>query len=150
MNNIITIEPLKGCGEISFGQAMDDAVKIIGAPTYYEELVDIEDIGNRTIFCQYEDLNLNIYFEGITKSVVACFDTDNEDALLYGEKVFDLNRSQVIDLMKKNGYSDIEQEMEEDEFRISFNDCLVDFYFIDEELQAVNWSVLVDEQGNII
>ncbi len=87
-----TIEPLKGYGEIPFGMTLDEATKILGMPDFYEELSDMEETGNRSIYYEYEELETNIYFEGVTKSVVACFETENMEATLYGEPVFDLTK----------------------------------------------------------
>ena len=95
-----TIVPLKGYGEIPFGMTLDDAVKLLNMPDFYEELNDMEETGNRSIFYEYDDIQTNIYFEGITKSVVACFETENENATLYGKKVFDLKKDEVIQLIK--------------------------------------------------
>ena len=145
-----TIQPLKGYGEIPFGMTLDEAVKILGMPDFYEELSDMEETGNRSIFYEYEEIQTNIYFEGITKSVVACFETENEEAMLYGEKVFELDKEGIIDLMKEHGFKELEEENEDDELRISFEDALIDFFFEDEMLMAVSWGVLVDEQGEII
>ena len=149
MENFV-IEPLKGFGEIPFGMASDDAVKKLGNPNFYEELSDMEETGNRSIFYEYDDLDTNIYFEGITKSVAACFETENKDAVLYGTKVFDLNRKQVMELMRENGFSELEEEEEDGEHRISFEDALIDFFFDGDSMTAVSWGVLVDDQGNII
>ena len=144
------IEPLKGFGDIPFGMAMDDAVKKLGSPNFYEELSDMEETGNRSIFYEYDDLDTNIYFEGITKSVVACFETENEEAVLYGTKVFELSRAEVVVLMQDNGFKELEEEDEDGEHRVSFNDAMVDFYFDGDKMIAVSWGVLVDDQGNII
>ena len=144
------IEPLKGFGDIPFGMAMDDAVKKLGSPNFYEELSDMEETGNRSIFYEYDDLDTNIYFEGITKSVVACFETENEEAVLYGTKVFELSRAEVVVLMQDNGFKELEEEDEDGEHRVSFNDAMVDFFFDGDKMIAVSWGVLVDDQGNII
>ncbi len=144
------IEPLKGFGEIPFGMALDDAVKKLGNPNFYEELSDMEETGNRSIFYEYDDIETNIYFEGITKSVVACFETENEDAVLYGTKVFGLSRAEVIVLMQDNGFKELEEEDEDGEHRVSFEDAMIDFFFDDNKMTAVSWGVLVDDQGNII
>ena len=144
------IEPLKGFGEIPFGMSLDDAVKMLGTPNYYEELSDMEETGNRSIYYEYETLDTNIYFEGITKSVVACFETENDKAVLYGTKAFDLNRAQVIELMRENGFSELEEEDEDGEHRVSFEDAMIDFFFDGDTMTAVSWGVLVDDQGNII
>ena len=100
MMNDFTIMPLKGYGEIPFGMTLDETVKILGMPDFYEELSDMEETGNRSIFYEYEELETNIYFEGVTKSVVACFETENMEATLYGQPVFDLTKEEIIDLMK--------------------------------------------------
>ena len=145
-----TIMPLKGYGEIPFGMTLDDAVKLLNMPDFYEELNDMEETGNRSIFYEYDDIQTNIYFEGITKSVVACFETENENATLYVKKVFDLKKDEVIQLMKAQGFKELEEETEDGELRVSFEDALIDFFFEDNALTAVSWGVLVDDQGNII
>ena len=145
-----TIEPLKGYGEIPFGMTLDEAAKILGMPDFYEELSDMEETGNRSIYYEYEELETNIYFEGVTKSVGACFETENMEATLYGEPIFDLTKEEIIDLMKQHGFKELEEEKEDDEQRVSFEDAMIDFFFDEDGLAAVSWGVLVDEQGDII
>lgn len=145
-----TIMPLKGYGEIPFGMTLDEAVKLLNMPDFYEELSDMEETGNRSIYYEYDGIQTNIYFEGITKSVVACFETENEAATLYGKKVFDLKRDEIIKLMKDNGFKDLDEGEEDGELRVSFEDALVDFFFDGDVMTAVSWGVLVDEQGDII
>ena len=145
-----TINPLKGYGEIPFGMTLDDTVKILEMPDFYEELSDMEETGNRSIYYEYDAIQTNIYFEGITKSVVACFETENKEATLFGKKVFELKKDEVVKLMKDNGFKDLEEETEDGELRVSFEDALIDFFFEDGAMTAVSWGVLVDEQGDII
>ncbi len=145
-----TIMPLKGYGEIPFGMTLDDAVKKLGMPDFYEELSDMEETGNRSIYYEYDELETNIYFEGVTKSVVACFETENDAATLYGKQVFELNKDEVVKLMKDNGFKELEEEVEDGELRVSFEDAMVDFFFEGDKISAVSWGVLVDEQGDII
>jgi hypothetical protein len=145
-----TIVPLKGYGEIPFGMSLDETVKLLNMPDFYEELNDMEETGNRSIYYEYDALQTNIYFEGVTKSVVACFETENEAATLYGQKVFDLKKDDVIKLMKANGFKDLAEEEEDGELRVSFEDAMTDFFFEGDTMTAVSWGVLVDEQGEII
>ena len=149
MENFV-IEPLKGFGEIPFGMTLDDAVKKLGSPNYYEELSDMEETGNRSIYYEYEELDTNIYFEGITKSVAACFETENKDSVLYGTKVFELSRAEVKELMRENGFAELEEEDEDGEHRISYEEAMIDFFFDGDTMTAISWGVLVDDQGNII
>ena len=145
-----TIMPLKGYGEIPFGMSLDETVKLLNMPDFYEELSDMEETGNRSIYYEYDAIQTNIYFEGVTKSVVACFETENEAATLYGKKVFDLKKDGVIKLMKDNGFKELEEETEDGELRVSFEDAMIDFFFEGDSISAVSWGVLVDEQGDII
>ena len=85
-------------------------------------MTTMQETENRSIYYEYDDLQTNIYFEGITKSVVACFETENENATLYGKKVFDLDQKAVIEMMKAKGFNELEQETEDGELRISFAD----------------------------
>ncbi len=149
MNEFI-IKPLQGYGNIHFGMTLDETVKILNMPDFYEELSDMEETGNRSIYYEYDSLDTNIYFEGVTKSVVACFETENEEAMLYEKKVFGLKKNEIIDLMKANGFKEIEEETEDGELRVSFEDAMMDFFFDGDSLSAVSWGVLVDDQGNII
>lgn len=145
-----TIVPLKGYGEIPFGMTLDETVKLLGMPDFYEELSDMEETGNRSIYYEYDELETNIYLEGVTKSVVACFETENEAATLYGKQVFGLSKDEVVKLMKDNGFKELEEEIEDGELRVSFEDAMVDFFFEGDKITAVSWGVLVDEQGDII
>jgi hypothetical protein len=145
-----TIMPLKGYGEIPFGMTLDEAVKLLNMPDFYEELSDMEETGNRSIYYEYDGIQTNIYFEGITKSVVACFETENKTAMLYGKKVFDLKKDDVIKLMKDNGFNDLDEGDEDGEQRVSFEEALIDFFFDEDGMTAISWGVLVDEQGDII
>ena len=145
-----TIKPLKGYGEIPFGMTLDETVKLLNMPDFYEELNDMEETGNRSIYYEYDELKTNIYFEGVTKSVVACFETENPEATLYGKKVFELKKDEIVKLMKAEGFKDMEEENEDGEVRVSFEDAMADFFFNDDTLNAMSWGVLVDEQGDII
>ena len=82
--------------------------------------------------------------------MVACFETENDAATLFGKKVFDLKKEDAVKLMKDNGFKDMEEETEDGELRVSFEDAMMDFFFDGDVLTAVSWGVLVDEQGEII
>ena len=86
----------------------------------------------------------------VLKPTSGNFETENLDSVLYGTKVFELSRAEVKELMRENGFSELEEEDEDGEHRISFGDAIIDFFFDGDVMKAVNWSVLVDDQGNII
>ena len=98
----------------------------------------------------YWEKGISVFMEGIEKSVVACFETEHPESTLYGQRVFDLDELQVMELMSSNGFDVAETEIDETgEKRISYDDAMIDFFFEDGELIAVNWGVLVNEKGEI-
>lgn len=142
------IKPKAGFGELKFGKLSEHIIEVLGEPEEVENIQDDDDF-NTTIL-NYWEIGLSAFFEGIEKSVLSCFETDIEDSTLFGKKVFELNEQQVIELMKENGYDLAELEVDDDgERRISYDDALIDFFFHKEHLIAVNWGVLVNEQGEI-
>ena len=86
----------------------------------------------------------------LESSRLACFETENMEATLYGEPVFDLTKEEIIVLMKEHGFKELEEETEDEELRVSFEDAMIDFFFTEDKMTAVSWGVLVDEQGDII
>lgn len=149
MNTLIPeIKPKEGFGELQFGETTDHVTKLLGEPEEVETIQDEDDF-NTTIL-NYWDVGVSIFFEGVEKSVLSCFETDIEDSTLFGNKVFEMNELQVIGLMKEQGFEVAETEEEPDgERRISYDDALIDFFFHEGHLVAVNWGVLVNEQGEI-
>jgi len=143
------IKPRTGFGELSFGDSSEKLISYLGEA---EELDDIEDEDEfNTVILKYRDKGIYVFFEGIEKSVISCFEIEkNPDATLFNKKVFSLSEKEIIELMKSNNYSELETEIEEDgSKRVSFEDGMIDFFFYEGELKAVNWGVLVNDQGEI-
>ena len=113
MENLI-IEPLKGYGDIKFGMSIDEVVNVFGTPSNHEELEPIIE-GNEisSILYDYDDIAVSVCFEGTDKLIVSSISTINEDATLFGEKIYEMNRNQIIDLMKRNGYKEFDEEEQE-------------------------------------
>ena len=142
------IKPKEGFGELKFGELSKHIIEVLGEPEEVENIQDDDDF-NTTIL-NYWDVGISAFFEGVEKSVLSCFETDIEESTLFGKKVFELNEKEVIELMKEKGYEVAEIEKEDDgERRISYDDALIDFFFHEDHLIAVNWGVLVNDQGEI-
>ena len=94
-----------------------------------------------------------IFFIYLRKHMITSIDIQKHNITinyLFGKKVFELNEKQVIGLMDEHGYELAESEEEPDgERRLSYDDALIDFFFHQDTLVAVNWGVLVNEQGEI-
>jgi hypothetical protein len=144
----LEIKPKEGFGEIPFGVMSQNVFEYLGEAEEIEDIED-EDVFN-TIIMNYWEQGITVFLEGIEKSVVACFETENPESTLYGERIFDMDEIQVIQLMSSRGFEVAETEIDEaGEKRISYDDAMIDFFFEENELLAVNWGVLVNEQGEI-
>lgn len=145
----LEIVPKVGFGQMKFGQTIEEILAFVGEA---EEVEDIQEEDFNTVIMNYWKEGFSVFIEGTgaERSIVSCFETDNGNATLFGKKVFELKESEIIELMKANGYNEIDTEAEEnDEYRLSFEDGMIDFFFEEGILLAVNWGVLVNEQGEI-
>ncbi|HLN53409.1 MAG TPA: hypothetical protein VK212_06845 [Lentimicrobium sp.] len=144
---------LEGLNDLKFGDTPATVEKVLGKPQETKNLSEEGDEVDEeldTILWEYDDEGLTVFFEGKNNHVLSCFETDNAEATLFGKKVFEMNEQQIISLMKENGLTQIDKEVEEwGEKRISFDEGLIDFYFQDNELITVNWGVFVNEDGEI-
>ncbi len=142
MENLI-IEPLKGYGDIKFGMSIEEVVSVFGEPSNLEELDPIAE-GNElsSILYDYDDFAVSVCFEGAEKMLVSSISTVNEDATLFGEKIYEMNRNQIIDLMKRNGYKEFDEEEQEGDTCLIYDELMLDFYFNEGELIDVVWGVI--------
>lgn len=147
-NFLFEIKPKVGFGELNFTDDSEKVIEYLGTPEEVERLE--EDDTFNTVVMNYWDKGVSVFFEGIDKSVLSCFETDNENSVLFGEKVFSMQIDDVIKLMSENNCGEYEIEDEEEgEKRLSFDDVMIDFFFQNDKLCLVNWGVLVNEEGNI-
>jgi hypothetical protein len=144
----LEITPKKGLGEIHFGDTSEQVITWLGQP---EDVENIEDAdGFNTVVLYYWELGVTVFFEGREKSVVSCIETENPEAKMYGSEIFDLDEKDIVALMTSKGFEIAEIEMETSgERRVSYDDAMIDFFFLDGDLVAVNWGVLVNEKGEI-
>ncbi|HOX78437.1 MAG TPA: hypothetical protein PLW31_10410 [Bacteroidales bacterium] len=142
------ILPKQGFGEIMFGETSEKVIKLLGQP---EDVENIEDVdGFNTVVLYYYEQGITIFFEGKEKSVVACVETENPEATMYGKRIFEMTEKDIVALMKEKGFEVAETEMETTgERRVSYDDAMIDFFFLDGDLVVVNWGVLVNEKGEI-
>jgi len=128
--NALTLDivPKKGFGEILFGDTSEKIITLLGQP---EDVENIEDVdGFNTVVLYYYEQGITIFFEGREKSVVACIEIENPDAVMFGKTIFDMTEQDIISLMKEKGYEVAEMELETTgERRISYDDAMIDFFF---------------------
>lgn len=132
------IGPLKGYGELQFGMHIDDVVEILGQPTNQEEIESAYEDDSHVIVLDYDDNDFSAYFEGNDTMKLSNFYTFNEKSELFGAKIFDLNKEELIELMKQNGCEDFIEDKEDGDC-ITFEDLNIDFYFDNNQLVEVFW-----------
>lgn len=144
----LEIKPKEGLGEIRFGEPMETLVEYLGEAEDVENLEDEEEFS--TVILNFYDKGVTAFVEGIEKQVISCFETDNRSAVLFGKWVFDMTEDQIRQLMKEQGYTMVDEGMEEwGESRLTYEDGMIDFFFSDGKLTSVNWGVMVNDKGEI-
>lgn len=131
----LTINLKKGLGAIEFGMPVEEVVKILGTANEVENIDNAAD--ESTTVLRYNDLGITIFCEG-ENPTVACIDVANDDCVLFGKQVFDLDERALVALMVKNNIT--EQDVDEEDWgerRVSFNEGNIDFYFDEGEMVSI-------------
>jgi hypothetical protein len=150
MKNTLEIKPLVGFGDIKFGASKQEVENYFGKPQEVEMLESEEDSGETETW-NYWDEGHTVYFEKLEGDVCFNFETDNEEATLFGKKVFELDMNEIIELMNGHDFQDHEIDDEEEGERIlSFYDAMIDFVFDENGLGLISWSAGVDEDDRLI
>jgi len=150
MKHDLIIKPLVGFGDLKFGATKKEVEALFGEPQEVETIEGDEDFMEVEVW-SYWDKGHVVYFEKEYDDRCTNFETDHDDATLFGKKVFGLTEKQLIALMKENGFTDLEVEFEEEweEKRVSFFDAQVDFIFDEEVLVQVSWAVGINDNEEV-
>lgn len=130
-----TIELKKGIGNLMFGMTVENVKQVLGEPTVMETIDN--GMEEETLVLHYDDQNLTLFFGGETK-LLDCIDTDNEETILFGQKIYTMDEKEIAQLMISNNYfaEDIETESW-GERRVTFIEGNIDFFFEKDELMSV-------------
>lgn len=131
--------------KLVFGTPIDDVVAILGQADDKESYHQEDELF--TTMLVYELYEIALFFEEIDKSTpkLGDIEIENENTILYDTKIFGMNKEDFIRLMMANGHSDSDYSIDYDgelgEECISFEDVSMDFYFFDNKLVSVNYTV---------
>ena len=146
MGENLEIKIKEGLNELKFGLGMDDVKKILGNP---DETETTEEADEQTEIWYYWEDGVIVFFDLKLDKRCICLELENTDVILFGKKVTDLDEESVTKLFKEKGFSEFETEVETwGEKRLSIEDAVVDIYFEDKEIVAINWGVDYDDDGN--
>jgi hypothetical protein len=150
MKNNLEIKPLVGFGDLKFGSTKQQVEEYFGKPQEIE-MLDNEEDDTQTETWNYWDEGHTVYFDKEEGDLCFNFETDNQEALLFGKNVFEMDMNEILELMNKNGYEDHEVDDEDESERIlSFYDAMMDFVFDENGLGLISWSAGVDEDDSLI
>ncbi len=141
--NTIEIKLLTGINDIEFGTSKEDVLVKLGTTEQFETIEEEDEVF--TEMHTYPEMQTSLFFEGNeTEMVLTSCDTENPEADLFGNKVFEMSDMEIRQMMKEHNFKEIEIDEEEwGEKRISYMDAMVDFHFEDEELVSITWGILV-------
>ena len=141
------INPNIGLGELTFGIAMDEFIEQFGQAEDMDAIEEDEQMN--TTLLHYWKGGLSVFFVGLANQILAGIETDHPDTLLFGSKIMGLPEAELIVLLKNNGHSTFEREVEENDIRLSYDFSMMDFFFREGKLIYMNFGVFVDEDGEI-
>ncbi|AKD02817.1 hypothetical protein POKO110462_00875 [Pontibacter korlensis] len=139
----------KGLGKIKFGLTMDEVEELIGEPEEVEES-DEEDEFEHQAWNYWEE-GYSLYFDKEDDYRLSCIETANREVQIFGERVFEMSREQILQLFADHDISNPEEEeAETGETRISFEKEMIDLYFDEDQLIAVNFGVFINDDLEVV
>ena len=141
------INPNIGLGELTFGIAIDEFIEQFGQAEDMDTIEEDEQMN--TTLLHYWKGGFSVFFVGLANQILAGIETDHPDTTLFGSKIMGLTEAELIALLKNNGHSTFEREVEENDIRLSYDFSMMDFFFREGKLVYMNFGVFVDEDGEI-
>jgi hypothetical protein len=133
-----------GIGEIKFGSTMEEIEEYMGEPEEIEESDETDEFEHKA--WNYWEEGFSFYFDHEDDYRLSCIETANPAVTLWGKKVFEMDQEQIQDLFHGHGLEKPEiEKMETGETRLSYEKDMIDLYFEDDKLIAINFGVFIGE-----
>jgi len=141
-DSIFDIQPGIGFSSLAFGSYMQDAENIFGKPEEIVLLDEIEDY--QSTVWHYWNCGFSLFFDETDYKKFSSVEINNNETLVWGQKMFSLTEKQIIELFQKKGVNQYEIEKEEwGEKRLTFDVLNIDFYFEKTKLVSVNYGKII-------
>ncbi|MDQ3290438.1 MAG: hypothetical protein M3Q05_04015 [Bacteroidota bacterium] len=138
------IELGKGIGNIYFGFTMDQVKDIMGEPEEIEESDEDDEFEHKAF--NYWEKGYSFFFDREDDYRLSCIQTENEDVRLFNTNVFPKSTKELKELLQQKGLTDYETEkLETGEIRWSFEQEMLDLYFENDKLIAINFGVFIND-----
>lgn len=146
-DNIEHLNLGKGVGPLHFGMTMDAVRAAIGEPEEVEESDPDDEFEHQA--WNYLDLGYSLYFDQEDENRLSCIETDRPGLTLFGQSILGQSPTAIKALMARNGYPTAQEENgDAGELQLSYDQEMIDFYFVDNELMVVNFGVFIDEESH--
>ena len=141
------IHLLKGFCNLNFGQKPSDAEALFGPPEETQSLKD-DILDTSSFVLHYWSRGFSLFFDVNKINTLNIVEVDNPETLLFGKKVFSLKESELVELLKINGYKLSDTERHEwGEKRLSFDEACLDCYYENGKLSTLSFS-MIDSSEN--
>ncbi|GGK73080.1 hypothetical protein ACD591_07930 [Rufibacter glacialis] len=138
-----------GIGDLRFGLSMDDVEEIMGEPEEVEESDEEDEFEHKA--WNYWDSGFSFYFDKEDDYRLSCIETANPNVTLFGKKIFEMSQQEVEQLFKEQGVQNVEKEKIENNVTcLSFEQEMIDLYFEEGKLLAVNFGVHMDDNLEVL
>lgn len=136
-----------GVGPLRFGMTMDAVRTALGEPEEIEESDPDDEFDHQA--WNYLELGYSLYFDQEDDNRLSCIETDRPGLTLFGQSILGQSTAQIKALMSQNGYPTAQEENgDSGELQLSYDQEMIDFYFVEDELMVVNFGVFIDENSH--
>lgn len=131
----------EGIDAVKFGMSLSDVETILGKA----DVVDKDNEGDlEIVFAEYEEKGLSLCFEknkNEEQALLADITPYGEETTLFGAKIYDLNKEEIIRLCEQNNleHGETDSNFNEEEMLL-FEDGGIAFFFENNELVSVSFS----------
>ena len=139
-----------GMGPLRFGATMDEVRTLVGEPEEIEESDDDDDFEHQEWNYHEDEYLVSLYFDREDDFRLSCIETDNPGMRLFGEAIYGQSVDKIRALMQRHSQPKPEMEtMEGGEVRLSYEKSMIDLYFVEGQLQFVNFGVFINDDMEV-
>jgi hypothetical protein len=145
----LTIIIHRGFGPLEFGMLPEKVEELIGPP---EEAETLEGVDSSSLVWHYWQRGFTLFFEIDLMKRFCCVEIDSgADASLWGQAIGPWTEGAAMELFRKNGFDDFQEEKEDwGEKRITSDAAMVDMYFVQGNMVCLNYSVVLPDSLTLL
>ncbi|MCL2677960.1 MAG: hypothetical protein FWE85_02780 [Clostridiales bacterium] len=139
-----------GFENLVFGMSQKEVITIMGKPNKVSEFeIEDEEEGGRIVYF-YNDSLIATKFDEDENFRMYSIEVFNPEALMFGQKIMNKVKDEILDLLKLNGYFEIAEEKYDYFDAVFCEEIWSRFIFEFDRLKSVEVSPLFDKDEKII